>query len=506
MSGMKTAQNLQLENDKLRAEIQQKNTQLDFKDTQLAQNKTRILNLESALIELKKYRFGSSSEKQKNNRDQLPLFNEAEFVEDSKKTPKAKKQKKKTGNRKDLPKDLERMNKTHDIKDDQKTCPHDQTPLKLIGQVITEQLHFVPATIKVIEHRQNKYVCPCCNKYIVTAKKPKEIIPKSIATPELLAYISISKYADGLPLYRLSNMFKRLKINISRANMSNWILKCGTAVQPLVNLIQDELYKQDCIHIDETTLQVLKEPGKKAQTKSYMWVQRAGNNIIFNYNPSRSANVVDGLLQDYKGAIMTDGYLAYDAMAKKHKITHLGCWAHARRYFIKVTDQGENKAASQMIELIGKLYAVEKQPKELTFDKIYQMRQSRSKQILQDIKELLDKILHSTAPSGTMGKALTYLHNQWPKLIAYTEDGNYPIDNNAAENAIRPFVIGRKNWLFANSQNGAKASANLYSIIETAKAHGINPQEYLTHIYRELPKAQSVEDYEKLLPSNFQSV
>lgn len=193
---MKTAQKLQQEVTELKAVIQQK-------DTQLAQSKTHIQNLESALIELKKYRFGSSSEKQKNNKDQLPLFNEAEYVEDTKKTPKVTKNKKKVGKRKDLPGDLERINNTHDIEEDQKTCPHDQTPLKFIGQITTEQLHFEPATIKVIEHRQNKYACPCCNKYIVLAKKPKDIIPKSIATPELLAYISISKYADGLPLYRL---------------------------------------------------------------------------------------------------------------------------------------------------------------------------------------------------------------------------------------------------------------------------------------------------------------
>jgi len=262
---MKTAHKLQQEVAELRAVIHQKDT--------------HISNLQSQLLELKKYRFGSSSEKQK-NKDQLPLFNEAEFIDDTKKTQKPNKNKKKTGKRGNLPKYFERINETHDIAEDQKQCPHDQTQLKLIGQVTTEQLHFVPATVKVIEHRQNKYICPCCNKYIVTAKKPKQIIPKSIATPELLAYISISKYADGLPLYRLSNMFKRMKINISRANLSNWILKCGTAVQPLVNLIQDELYKKKCIHIDETSLQVLKEPGKKAQTKSYMWVQRAGNNII----------------------------------------------------------------------------------------------------------------------------------------------------------------------------------------------------------------------------------
>ncbi len=253
-------------------------------------------------------------------------------------------------------------------------------------------------------------------------------------------------------------------------------------------------------------VQVLKEPGKKAQTKSYMWVQRAGNNIIFNYNPSRSAEIVDGLLQDYNGAIMTDGYSAYDKITTKHKIPHLVCWVHARRYFMKVLQLGENKAATQMVELIGRLYAIEKQLKDKRSDIIEEVRQEKSKPILQDIKKLLDNILHSTAPSGAMDAALNYLYNQWPKLTKYIEDGHYPIDNNAAENAIRPFVIGRKNWLFSNSQSGAKASANLYSIIETAKAHGINPQEYLTHIYRELPKVESVEDYEKLLPENYKSV
>ena len=485
---MKTAHKLQQEVANLKAEIHQKDT--------------LISGLQSQIFELKKYRFGSSSEKDKN---QLPLFNEAEAIVDALPKSTAKGKKNKAGIRKTLPAELEREEKTYDLDEDQKTCPKDDCELKLIGEECNEQLKFIPASIKVIKHKRLKYACTRCNKHIITANKPKDPIPKSIASPELLSYISVSKYTDGLPLYRLSQMFKRLNIKISRTNMANWMIKCGTLIQPLINLMQDEIYSQPCIHIDETTLQVLKEPGKKASSKSYMWVMRAADIILFNYDPSRSSKVAMKLLADYDQAIMADGYAGYDSAVAKNNITRLGCWAHARRYFSKVLDQGQNQNAQNMVELIGKLYRVEKQIRENDYkpDKIKTIRSEQSVGILKEIKTLLDQTLHTTTPSGLMGKALGYLYNQWPNLIGYTENGNYPIDNNAAENAIRPFVIGRKNWLFSSSVSGAKASANLYSIIETAKAHKLNPEEYLTNIYRKLPNANTIEEIESLLPWNF---
>ncbi len=484
---MKTALELQQENDKLRAEIKQ--------------NKFLISNLQSQIQALNKHRFGSSSEK---DEKQMPLFNEAESLVDSKPKIKTKGKKKKAGVRKPLPKELPRQEVIHDLDKEQKTCPKDGTELKHIGEVTNEQLKFIPASVKVIKHKCYKYACPKCNKHIITATKPKDPIPKSIATPELLSYVSVSKYADGLPLYRLSQMFNRLDIKISRTNLANWMIQCGTLIQPLVNLIADEIRNQSCIHIDETTLQVLKEPGKKVQSKSYMWVQRAGDNILFNYDSSRSQKVAENLLADYDQAIMCDGYGGYDSVVTKNKLTRLGCWAHARRYFIKVTDQGKNQNAQNMIELIGKLYGIEKSIRENKYkpDKIKAIRTEQSVPILKEIRQQLDDTLHTITPSGLMGKALGYLHKQWSYLIGYIENGHYPIDNNAAENAIRPFVIGRKNWLFANSVRGAKASANLYSIIETAKAHKINPEEYLTNIFRKLPNANTIEKIEKLLPWN----
>ena len=491
---MQSAQKLQKEIDLLKNKLEQK-------DSQLEQNAVYIKSLEATLIDFKKNRFGSKSEKTDSN--QLPLFNEVEVIADTKIPNKAKKSKKKSGVRKALPKELERIEKVHDLKDKQKTCPNDGTVLKHIGEVVTEQFYLKPAVVKVIKHKQYKYVCPCCHKHVDLAKKPKDIIPKSIATPELLSYICVSKYADSLPLYRLSSMFKRIEVKISRQVMANWMIACAKAIQPLVNLIRDQLYNQACIHIDETPIQVLKEKGRKASSKSYMWVQRAGNNVLFDYYPTRGSCEIEKLLANYDGAVMSDGYPGYDAIATKFNFIHLACWVHARRYFIKVLDHGKNPNAQKMIDLIGQLYAIEKQIKTFKPDEVYQQRQKHSKPILDEIRRFLDEILHKTTPSGAMGKALKYLNNQWHKLIKYINDGNYPIDNNAAENAIRPFVIGRKNWLFANTPKGARASANLYSIIETAKAHDLNPQEYLSYIFTKLPLVETVEDYEKLLPWNF---
>ncbi len=480
---MKTAAQLQQEVTDLKAEIKNKNTY--------------IQTLESVIKDMNRHKFGSSSEKQ--NSAQIPLFNEAEELTTAKPKSKVRGKKKKVGKRKPLPVQLERIEQIHDIKADQKTCPNDGAPLKHIGDETSEQLLYVPASFKVIKHKRFKYACPKCNKHIITADKPIDPIPKSVATPELLSYVTVSKYTDGLPLYRLSELFKRLGIAISRTNLASWMIKCGTLVQPLINMLEDKLIEQPYIHIDETTVQVLKESGKKASSKSYMWVRRAANIILFDYSPSRSATVAKKLLTGYAGTIMTDGYGGYDQLTNNK----LGCWAHARRYFIKVLDQAEHQGARDMVNLIGELYQIEKQIKAEPPAKRSAFRQAQSAAVLEKIKALKDQSLQTCTPTSTFGKALGYLHNQWPKLIGYIEKGEYPIDNNPAENAIRPFVIGRKNWLFANSTQGAKASANLYGLIETAKAHNLNPEKYLTEIYRQLPNAKTVEQIEAMLPWNF---
>ena len=260
--------------------------------------------------------------------------------------------------------------------------------------------------------------------------------------------------------------------------------------------------------MDETTLQVLNEPDKKAQSNSYLWLMASFTKqpiTLFHYDPTRSQQIPLHLLDSSVDTLMVDGYEWYQKACDKYGIKRLGCWAHARRYFIeakKIQPKGKTGKADQVLAWIQKLYLIEKQIKDEPLDQRYQIRQQQAKPIIDKIKTWLDKSLLHVPPKTALGKALQYLHNQWDRLIGYVDDGAYPIDNNLAENAIRPFAVGRRNWLFANSQAGARASENLYSLIQMAKLNGLNPYDYLKQIFSELPNANTVEEIEKLLPWN----
>jgi transposase len=375
--------------------------------------------------------------------------------------------------------------------------------------VISEQLDIVPAKIQVTRHIRKKYACDC-GKCIKTAPLPAQPIPKSMASPGLLAHITVSKYQDALPLYRQETILQRIGVDIPRATLANWMSKAGSLVQPLINLMQDRLLHHDIMQMDETTVQVLKEPGKKAQSKSYLWLQRGGlpENpvVLFHYDPGRGAGVAKRLLAGFTGYLQTDGYDGYNAAVAENHLIHVGCMAHARRKFSEaIKAQGKTKKrgkAHRGLTLIQKLYKIEKQARKLTPEKRHQHRQRYAKPVLDEMRVWLDQSLPQVPPSSATGKALHYLHNEWDKLIRYLDDGRLEIDNNAAENAIRPFVIGRKNWLFSDSVKGVTASANLYSLIETAKANGLEPYAYLRYLFAELPKAETVDAIEALLPGN----
>lgn len=267
------------------------------------------------------------------------------------------------------------------------------------------------------------------------------------------------------------------------------------------------------LHMDETVLQVLKESERSAQQQSRMWVM-TNNEVstritLFHYSPTRKTSEADWMLGDFSGALMTDGYAVYDSICKTKQLENLGCWAHARRYFKEARDaQGKEKAgkANTALAFIQKLYRIEKLSENQSIDEKYKTRQTQTVPLLDQLRQWLDKSIQRPINSEKLKKAVTYLHNQWPKLIRYTEKGAWPIDNNAAENAIRPLVIGRKNWLFAATEKGAKASANLYSLVETAKANNIEPSIYLKEVFTRLPEATCVEDIEALLPWNIVKV
>ena len=493
------------------ADLQSENTELHDRLNTQGQ---RIEQLEAMVKELRHQRFAASSEKQ--SPDQQHLFDEAEqdvdIVDDSNEdnievTPHTRKKKKRVS----IPADIPREDRIYDLREEEKVCPHDGTALKAIGEETHEQLDIIPAQIKAIRHIRKKYACPCCEQYVVTATKPKQPIEKSIATPGLLAYISVSKYCDALPLYRQIEIFKRIGVELDRTSLANWMIKCGELVQALINRIQESLIEQSVLHMDETPVQVLNEPGKTAQSKSYMWVlssprQHTQASVLFHYSPSRSADIPLQQLEGYNGALMVDGYQGYQAVCDQYSLQRLGCWAHARRKFIEAQREqpkGKTGKADQGLAFIQKLYMIEKATKDKTADERLAIRQAQSKPIIDKLKKWLDKTLANTPPKTTLGKAVQYLSNQWPRLINYLDDSEYPIDNNRAENSIRPFVIGRKNWLFSNSQKGAAASANLYSLIETAKLNGIEPYEYLKRVFADLPNAETLEDVDALLPWNF---
>src|SRR6187402_1195862 len=472
------------------------------------------------ILSLKQKQFGSSSEKL--SPAQAELFDEADddaaeigadvaAAIDAVEIPAHTRS---TKRRVSIPADIPRVDVIHDLPDDQKVCPHDGTAFKRIGSETHEQLDIIPATVQVLHHIRYKYACPCCEKYLITATKPAQPIEKSIASPGLLAYIATQKYVDALPLYRQIEIFKRIGVEMDRSTLASWMVKCGQLVQPLINLIHEKILEQNFLHMDETVVQVLNEPNKAAQSNSYMWVLRStlptASAVLFRYEPTRSGDAAKELLQDFSGALMVDGYEGYNATCIKNGITRLGCWAHARRKFIDAQQahrgagrpKGKTGKADQALAYIQQLYRVEQSIKDKYTDEKYQARQKQSQAILDKLKYWLDKSLPQVPPKTALGKALHYLDSQWLRLINYMQCGDYPIDNNAAENAIRPFVIGRKNWLFSASQHGATSSANLYSLIETAKANGLEPYAYLKRVLTELPNATTLEQIENLLPWN----
>jgi len=479
---------------------------------QLAEREQRIQTLEELVKYFRQRKFGASSEKI--SPDQLGLFNEAESIElesstevaqqDTVKVSAHERQKKP---RVSIPPHLPREVIDYDLDVSEKVCPHDQTPLTHIGTEEHEQLKVIPAQVSVVRHRRHKYCCPCCNQFQV-AQKPKQPIEKSIASPELLAYIATQKYCDALPLYRQVEIFKRAGIALDRTNLANWMMRCGELVQPLINLMQEHILSQPVVHMDETTIQVLKEPDKTPQSKSYMWLLASFTEnpmIVFHYDPTRQREVPKRLLDQHVSTLMVDGYDGYQQACDAYDITRLGCWAHARRKFVdaqKIQPKNKTGKADQAIAFIQTLYRIEKKCKDMSADERHHIRQTETKPVIDKIEKWLQKSLPHVPPKSKLGEALHYLHNQWSRLIRYLEDGYYPIDNNLAENAIRPFAIGRKNWLFANSQAGAKTSANLYSLAETAKANGLNPYDYFREVFTRLPNAENVQDIEELLPTS----
>jgi transposase len=487
----------------------------------------QIKILEEQIRILKKEIFGRRSEKRRSDEGeddpQLHLFNEAEVLVEEKTEEKPlaiPEHTRQRPGRKPLPADLPRIEVVEDIDESEKVCACG-AELKRIGEDVCEKLDIIPAKIQVIRIIRPKYACKNCEGVesdgptVKIAPPPAQIIPKGIATPGLLAHVAVSKYADALPLYRQETILERCGIELNRSTMAGWMVKVAESCTPVMDLLYKELRSGPLINIDETPVQVLKEPGRANTTKSYMWVFRGGAQdmpaVIYRYSPTRSGEVPREVLQGYRGYCQTDAFSGYDGLEQSMEgIELVGCFAHARRNFIKVIDargkqvKGKTGSAEVALEYIAQLYRIEKAARSagLSSSGVQQFRIGRAGPVLEEFKAWLEKRKDQTPPQGLLGKAINYALSRWSKLVRYLENGHITPDNNAAENAIRPFVLGRKNWLFAGSPRGAGAAATIYSLIETTKACGLEPYQYLRSLFEKIPYASSQSDYAALIPQN----
>ncbi len=412
------------------------------------------------------------------------------------------------GKRAPLPVELPRVDVVHDVPEAERTCPCG-TPMIEIGQEISEQLDIVPMQIRVKRHIRKRYGCPVSEHAPVLAALPPQPLPKSNASPDFLAMLLIVKYIDGLPLTRFEHVLNRHGVKVPRQTLARWAIGAGHVLQPLFNLMRDTLFDGAFMHVDETVVQVLKEKDKLPTSNSYMWVQAGGPPdkpvVIYDYDPSRSGSVPARLLLGYKGYIMTDGYEGYNQLAKAEGIERLVCWAHVRRRFVdaaRVQPKGKKGLADEAVALIGKLYGIERVHKDAEDAVRWQARQQQSLPVLAELHAWMSKHLPSVTPKSALGTALSYMRDYWSMLTRYTERGDLPIDNNRVENAIRPFVVGRKGWLFCDTPAGANASAIIYSALQTAKANGLDPYAWLRRVMRDLPAAKTLEEMVVLLPWN----
>ena len=500
--------------------IEQKDTLIAERDHVIAE-RDRVIAEQQKLLKLMEEqlrlawqrRFGSSSEKQPHQGD---FFDEAELEvalseieaqlpDDAPSKPKAKR-KPRNGFSDELP----RVRIDLPLRDDEKAG----ATLTFFAKV-KEELDIVPAQARVLEYWQEKAVFEddAGESTIKAAARPAHPLGKCMASVHLLAYILVAKYADALPLYRLEQILKRYGGSISRTTMANWIIRLDDVFKPLINLLREKQLSGDYLQADETRIQVLKEIGTSAQSDKWMWLVRGGPPdqpaVLFDYDASRGEEVPARLLDGFEGVLQTDGYAGYNKVCRENPITRIGCWDHARRKFVEASKAAPTKKKGQKVSKadvaigkIRKLYRIEDKIKDLKpAEKVVQRRQL-SQPILDDLKTWLQANSPRVPKDSLTAKAIQYTLNQWDLLIGYCQDGRLHISNALAENAIRPFAVGRRNWLFADTSRGAKASATCYSLIETAKANGLEPYAYLSFVLQHIAAADTVEELEALLPWN----
>lgn len=439
--------------------------------------------------------------------DQLPLTQASLEAEAGEPLQTRRPRKRHPHGRSPLPEHLPRIEIEHDLKEEDKPCPGCGEPRCRIGQEVSEQLEYLPASFKVLRHIRHKYACQACDAagnsaQVVAATKPKQPIEKGLAGPGLIAYVAVSKFNDHLPLYRLEQIFSRQKVQVARSTMCAWLAAGGELVKPLVELMLARVKASRVIHTDDTRVPI-QSPGEKKCRSGRLWTYIGDHEhpyTVFDYTPDRSRAGPQTWLGDYRGYLQADAYGAYDGIYAPGHVQEVACWAHARRKFFEALDTDRHRAG-QMLLFVRELYAVEERAKELAEAQRLALRQAQSVPVLNRIEAWLTEqnACAEVLPRGPLGQAITYARNQWQALCRYTTQGFLNIDNNAAERALKRVAIGRKNWLFAGHDEAGRTAALWYSLLASAERHGADPQHYLTSLLAQLPTVPAT-DLPRLLP------
>lgn len=453
--------------------------------------------------------------------DQLNLFEALEPGDQAEDGPKTKvgSHIRKKPKRSPIPEKYPRVDIVHDVSEEQKIC-HCGCMKACIGEDVSEEVDIKPAVVRVLRHIRPKYACSSCQNVAeigptVAIAPLWSILPKCMASYRLLAYLVVSKFVDSMPLYRMERKFKRYDLQISRKTMSDWMVKLGEKLKVLWQLHLEEIRGAPWLGMDETPLQVHREPGRANTSKSYMWVMQCRQPkpmVIFHYSPGRSASVARELLGDYMGPVVTDDCKSYHWI--DHRIKdgvciglHCLCWMHTRQKFQKVIQKPSTRPkpgtiTAEALDVIRSLYALERHADDHNFslDQRLQMRQEQTRPLLLEFKVKLEEVVATRTPTGYLGEAINYTLRNWNKLLVFLENPLIDPDNKWSENSIRPMVVGRKNWLFAGSPAGAQASAILYSFAITAKLNGIDEFQYFCYLFKNFPKATTQEELKALLP------
>ena len=475
--------------------IERLSSKLEAQAVQLKFEKARNTALSIEVARLKQWRFGKSSESMDAHQGELfdaktlvALKEESQAedrAQDEARSPKATKRQAK---RQALPSQLERIEHRYEIEPAQCDQGH---PLKRIGEEVSEQLDCEPAKFFVHRHIRGKYACACCQT-VLAASMPAQIIDKGIPAPGLLAQVIVAKHDDHLPLYRQEEIYRRSGAFVARSSMASWIGQCGVALEPLVQALREHVLAQKVLHADETPIRLL-DPGAGKTHQAYAWVYRTSDlctsdkAVIYQFARSRAGEHARHMLQDFRGSLITDDYAGYKALFREGAIQEAGCWAHARRKFFEAHKLNQSEIAQQALQTIAQLYAIEAEVKDSPEDERLRIRQEKSRPLLDEFKAWLQATRPTLFNADVTAKAIDYTLNRWVALCAHLSHAGIGVDNNPAENAIRPLALGRKNWLFVGSQQAGERAAVLMSLIESAKLNGHDAWAYLKDILTKLP-------------------